>query len=162
MEAPRSETVMNGTKADRSSDRELVVTRVFDGPARIVFEAWTKPELLMRWWVPKSFGFTFVSCELDVRVGGMYKFVFSHPQFDEPMTFFGRYVTVEPPSKLVWTNDEGSGAVTTVTFDERGGKTYLELRELYPSKEALDEALEIGNGYPEQFNELDAVLKSLA
>jgi uncharacterized protein YndB with AHSA1/START domain len=165
MDATRSEPlVTNDTEADRRSERELVFTRVFDGPARIVFDAWTKPDLLMRWWAPKSFGITFLSCEADVRPGGTYKFVFGHPQSDEPMAFVGRYLEVQPHSRLVWTNEEGEqGAVTTVTFEERDGKTHLVLRDLYPSKEALDEAIASGSvsGYPEQFDELDTLLKSL-
>jgi uncharacterized protein YndB with AHSA1/START domain len=138
--------VVNDTTTDRRSERELVVTRVFNGPARIVFDAWTKPELLMRWWVPKSFGISFLSCEADVRPGGTYKFVFAHPQSDQPMAFVGRYLEVEPPSRLVWTNEESEqGAVTTVTFEERDGRTHLTLQDLYPSREALDELLETLN-----------------
>src|SRR6478736_6781743 len=91
------------TTVERKSDRELVVTRTFNAPARIVFEAWTKPELLKRWWVPKSFGISFVSCDSDVRVGGKYRFVFSHPASEQPMAFFGRYIEVKPHSRLVWT-----------------------------------------------------------
>jgi uncharacterized protein YndB with AHSA1/START domain len=149
---------------DRRSDRELVVTRVFDAPARIVFDAWTTPELLMRWWAPKSFGITFLSCEADVRPGGTYTFVFGHPQSGEPMAFVGRYLEVKPHSRLVWTNEESEeGAVTTVTFEERDSKTHLVLRDLYPSKDALDEAVASGsvNAYPEQFDELEALLESL-
>ena len=162
----RSDTAVAGnvTEADRRSERELVFTRVFDGPARIVFEAWTKPELLMRWWAPKSFGITFLSCDADVRPGGTYKFVFGHPESGQPMAFVGRYIEVKPYSRLAWTNEESEdGAVTTVTFEERDGKTHLTLHDLYPSKEDLDEAVASGNvsGYPEQFNELDALLKSL-
>ena len=165
MDATRIETVAaNDTKTDRPSERELVVTRVFDGPARIVFEAWTKPELLMRWWLPKSFGITLLSFDADVRPGGTYKFVFGHPESEQPMAFVGRYIEVKPHTRLVWTNEESeNGAVTTVTFEERDGKTYLMLRDLYPSKEALDEAVASGstNAYPEQFDELDVLLKSL-
>ena len=165
MDAARTETVAaNDTTTDRRSERELVVTRVFDAPARIVFEAWTKPELLMRWWAPKSFGITFLSCDADVRPGGTYKFVFAHPQSEQPVAFVGRYIEVEPHSRLVWTNEESDdGPVTTVTFEERDGKTNLVLQDLYPSKEALDEAIasESISGYPEQFSELDALLKSL-
>ena len=165
MTAARSDTVAPlDTRIDRPSERELVVTRVFDGPARIVFEAWTTPELLMRWWAPKSFGVTFLSCETDVRPGGTYTFVFAHPESGEPMAFVGRYIDVQPYSRLVWTNEENdSGPVTTVTFEERDGKTHLTLQDLYPSKEALDEALASGSvsGYPEQFDELEAVLKTL-
>ena len=118
----------------------------------------------MRWWAPKSFGITFLSCEADVRPGGTYKFVFGHPQSEQPMAFVGRYIEVNPHSRLVWTNEESDdGPVTTVTFEERDGKTHLVLHDLYPSKEALDEALASGSvsGYPEQFDELDALLKSL-
>src|ERR1700753_1194112 len=103
----------------RTSDRELVATRTFDGPARIVFEAWTKPELIMRWWAPASFGISFLSCETDVRTGGSYRYVFRHPASGEPMAFFGRYIEVAPNARLVWTNEEEEdGAVTTVTFEE--------------------------------------------
>jgi uncharacterized protein YndB with AHSA1/START domain len=152
------------TTTDRRSEREVVVTRTFDGPARIVFDAWTRPELIMKWWAPKSFGITFISCEADVRTGGTYRFVFGHPAFDQPMAFIGRYLEVEPPKRLVWTNEESEeGSVTTVTFEEEDGRTHLVLHDLYPSKAALDEAMASGsiNGYPEQFEELDALLKSL-
>src|SRR5215468_9955910 len=132
----------NRTTVERKSERELVVTRTFSGPARIVFEAWTKPELFKRWWVPKSFGLSLLSCEMDVRVGGGYRLVFSHPASPEPMAFFGKYLDVTPHSRLVWTNEEGgdNGAVTTVTFEEKGGKTLLVMHDLYPSKEAFDAA----------------------
>ena len=131
----------NRTTVERKSERELVVTRTFNGPARIVFEAWTKPELFKRWWVPKSIGVSLLSCEMDVRVGGRYRLVFGHGA-SEPMAFFGRYLEVTPHSRLVWTNEEGGdgGAVTTVTFEEKGGKTLLVMHDLYPSKEALDDA----------------------
>jgi len=156
----------NTTTVERTSDREIVVTRTFDAPAEIVFAAWTRPELLMRWWVPKSFGMSFVSCEADVRTGGTYRFVFRHPDFEEPVAFFGRYVEVTPPSGIAWTNEEGAdGPVTTMTFEERDGKTHLVLTELYPSKEALDEALATGSSgtdaTPEQFEQLDEVLVAL-
>lgn len=153
------------TKTERTSERELVITRTFDCPARLVFKAWTTPELLMRWWTPPSFGITFISCEADVRTGGTYRFVFSHPQLDQPMAFHGRYLEVDPPHKLVWTNEEnGTGSVTTVTFEERDGRTYLTLTDRHPSKEALDAELESGavGGYPEQFNQLDALLPELS
>src|SRR6476661_8594629 len=116
-----------GTRVERKSERELVVTRTFKGPARIVFDAWTKPELLKRWWMPKSFGVSFLSCETDVRTGGTYRFVFSHPSAAEPMAFVGRYLEVTAPTRLVWTNDEGEepGSVTTVTFEEGDGETLV-------------------------------------
>jgi uncharacterized protein YndB with AHSA1/START domain len=167
MDALRSEPapISNDTTTDRRSEREVVVSRIFDGPARIVFEAWTTPELLMKWWAPKSFGITFLSCEADVRPGGTYRFVFGHPQSEQPMAFVGRYLEVDPPKRLVWTNEESEdGSVTTVTFEERDGKTHLVLHDLYPSKEALDEAMASGGigGYPEQFNELDGLIMDLS
>src|SRR5512145_2768559 len=156
----------NRTTVERKSQRELVVTRTFDGPARIVFEAWTRPELLERWWAPKSFGLTLLSCEADVRVGGRYRLVFSHPAAPKPMEFFGRYLEVTPHSRLVWTNEEGgdNGQVTTVTFEERGGKTLLVMHDLYPSKEALDGAIASGStagDMGETFEQLDELLLTL-
>ena len=158
-------TMKNRTTVERKSERELVVTRVFDGAAQIVFEAWTKPELLKRWWAPRSFGVSFLSCEADVRTGGTYRFVFSHASSEQPMSFFGKYVEVISQSRLVWTNDEGDqgGAVTTVTFEERGGETLVVLRDLYPSKKALDDAIASGStsGAGEQFEQLDQLLVAL-
>src|SRR5712675_919095 len=144
----------NHTTVERKSEREIVVTRTFNGPARIVFEAWTKPELIKRWWVPKSMGMSLLSCEADVRVGGTYRFGFAYGT-SEPMAFFGKYLEVTPHSRLVWTNEESAeGAVTTVTFEEKGGKTLLVMRELYPSKEALDGAIAgMEGGMPEQFEQ---------
>jgi len=154
--------VKNRTTVERQSDREVVVTRTINGPARIVFEAFTKAELLKRWWVPKSLGMTLLSCEVEPRVGGTYRLVFAHDP--EPAAFFGTYVEVQPYSRLAWTNDEGGegGSVTTVTFEEKGGKTLVVLRETYPSKEALDAA---GTGATdamgEQFDQLDELLVAL-
>ena len=152
----------NRTTVERKSEREIVVTRTFNGPARIVFEAWTKPELIKRWWVPKSMGMSLLSCEMDVRVGGKYRFEFGHEASKEPMAFFGRYLEVTRHSRLVWTNDESDGgAVTTVTFEERGGKTLLVFHELYPTKEALDANAGMENGMAETFAQLDELLLTL-
>ena len=155
--------VKNRTSVERKSDREVVVTRTVNGPARMVFEAFTNAELLRRWWVPKSMGMTLLSCEVDARVGGKYRL-----EFDvggaEPAAFFGTYVEVKPHSRLAWTNDEGGegGAVTTVTFEENDGRTLVVLRETYPSKEALDAA---GTGAAEAmvetFDQLDELLVTL-
>src|SRR5437868_10629844 len=167
MEKISTETkpIKHETTVERKSDRELVVTRTFNGPAHVVFNAWTKPELLKRWWAPKSCGISFLSCEADVRTGGTYRFVFSHPSAAQPMEFFGRYVEVTPPSRLVWTNDEGEepGAVTTVTFEEKAGETLVVMHDLYPSKQALDDAIASGStsGCTEQFKQLDEVLLTL-
>lgn len=148
---------------ERKSDRELVVTRTFDGPARIVFEAWTKPELFQQWWVPKSMGMFLRSCEMDVRVSGRYRLVFGHDASNSH-EFFGRYLEVTPHSRLVWTNDEGGdgGPVTTVTFEEKGDKTLLVLHELYPSKEALDAGAGAADAMSEQFEQLDELLVTLS
>src|SRR5271170_209912 len=152
----------NPTTLERKSERELVLTRTFNGPARIVFEAWTKPELLKRWWVPKSAGVSLLSCELDVRVGGRYRFELGHVD-SKPMAFFGRYIEVIPHSRLVWTNEESEdGAVTTVTFEEKGGKTLLVMHELYPSREALDRTIAgMEGGMRETFEQLDELLVTL-
>src|SRR6476646_5649415 len=161
MEARKqSEPVMKRTTVQRKSDRELVVTRTFDAPARLVFEAWSKPELFKRWRVPKSMGMTLRSCEMDVRTGGKYRL-----NFGDGMDFFGRYIEVTPPSRIVWTNEEGGedGSVTTVTLTEKGGKTLLVMSEVYPSKAALDAA---GTGAQEATNEtfgqLDELLVELS
>lgn len=154
---------MNGTVVERKSERELVVTRTVNGPARLVFEAWTKAELFRRWWVPKSCGLTLLACEMDVRVGGQYRLVFSHE--GSTMEFFGVYREVTPPSRLVWTNDEGDAGttVTTVTFEEMGGRTFLTVHDLYPSKEALDAAVANGatSGLPESLAQLEEFLGTL-
>ncbi|MGV9005528.1 MAG: SRPBCC family protein [Brevundimonas sp.] len=149
------------TIVERTSDRELVATRTVAAPPPLVFEAWTKPDLVMRWWAPRSFGLTFLSCEIDARTGGSYRFVFGHPASDQPMAFFGRYLEVSPPSRLVWTNEEAAdGAVTTVTFEEMDGRTRVIVHDLYPSKDALDDAIASGStgAWPEQFEALDDLL----
>jgi len=165
MEATRESEptpVKNRTTVERKSEREFVVTRTFDAPARLVFEAWTRPELLKLWWVPKSMDMSLLSCEADVRVGGTYRFVFGHDA-SETVAFFGRYLEVTPPSRLVWTNEEGDGgeAVTTVTFEEKAGQTLLVLHERHPSKEAVDGAIGFGEGLRETFVQLDALLATL-
>jgi uncharacterized protein YndB with AHSA1/START domain len=153
------------TTVERRSDRELVVTRAFNAPAHIVFEAWTQPELLKRWWAPRSFGLSFLGCETDVRTGGSYRFVFAHASSEKPMEFFGKYTEVVRPTRIVWTNDEGGegGNITTVTFEERGGETRVVMHDLYPSKEALDNAIASGStgGAEESFEQLDEVLITL-
>ena len=151
----------NETTAERKSDRELVVTRTVNGPARLVFQAWTRPELFRQWWVPKSFGLTLLSCDMDVRVGGGYRLVFKHPASGEPMAFFGKYIEVIPNARIVWSNDESpDGAVTTVTLEEKDGKTLIVMHDLYPTKEALDAAMESGSTswFSETFEQLDAFL----
>jgi uncharacterized protein YndB with AHSA1/START domain len=149
----------HSTTVNRASDRELVVTRMFDAPAHAVFNAWTTPALMQQWWAPQSFGMVLSACEMDVRVGGRYRFEFATAG-PAPMVFFGRYLEVVPGSRLVWTNEESDGgAVTTITFDERDGRTLLTMHELHPSKQALDEAFDGTNACaPEQFAQLDGLL----
>ncbi len=166
MDANSATEQHNPTTTERTSDREVVVTRTVNGPARIVFEAWTKPELLQRWWMPRSYGVSFVSCDIDARTGGKYRLVFSHPDAPEPMAFHGRYLEVTPYSRLVWTNEEAgdNGQVTTVTFEEQDGRTHIVVHDLYPSKAALDEAIESGSasGFSEDmFAQLDELLAEI-
>ena len=162
--AAGKESEAQRTTVRKTSDREVVVTRTFDAPARLVFEAWSKPELFRKWWVPRSMGMTLRSCEMDVRTGGTYRLVFGDDPAN-PMAFFGRYLEVVPNKRIVWTNEEGgdAGSVTSVTFEERDGKTLLVLSELYPTKEALDAA---GTGAQDALNEtfgqLDELLAELS
>src|SRR5262249_50038537 len=160
-----SAPIKNPTTVERKSERELVVTRTFGAPARVVFEAWTRPELFRRWWAPQAGGLTILSCEMDVRTGGTYRLVFGHPASEQPMAFFGRYIEVTPHARIVWTNDEGGegGAITTLTFEERGDETLVVMQDLYPSKEALDAAIASGStsGTGEQFKQLDELLVTL-
>lgn len=152
-------TKENETLIERKSELELVVTRTVNAPARIVFEAWTNPELFRRWWVPRSYGLNLVSCELDVRVGGQYRLAFLHE--GSTMEFFGTYLEVTPPSRLVWTNDEGDAGqtVTTVTFDESDGKTTLTIHDLYPSAEAVETGST--GAMPEVLNQLEELLAGM-
>ena len=161
MESERT-SMKNETTIERKSELELVITRTFNGPARLVFDAWTQPELLKKWWTPKGYGFEFLSCEIDARTGGRYKFVFGGPQFPKPMEFFGKYLEVVPGSKLVWTNEEGieGGEVTTVTFEEiAGGKTRVVMHERFATKEALEtDGMGAAEGMKVTFGQLDEML----
>ena len=150
------------TRVERRSERELLVTRTFDASVRLVFDAWTKPELFKLWWAPKSSGVPLLSCDMDVRTGGGYRVAFGRDEASSRV-FFGKYLDVVPLSRLVWTNDEGGdGAITTVTFEERDGRTLLALQELYPSKQALDESfVGMEDATPEQFEQLDDLLTTL-
>jgi uncharacterized protein YndB with AHSA1/START domain len=154
-------TTKNPTAVERRSERELVVTRTVNGPARLVFEAWTKADLFRQWWVPRSYGLNLLSCEMDVRVGGRYRLAFRHQ--DSTMEFFGTYLEVTPHSRLVWTNEEGDGGVTvtTVTLDGIAGRTTVTVHDLYPSKEAADAAGGSTNAMPEALDQLDELLVSL-
>lgn len=149
------------TAVSRKSDLELIATRVFDAPAHLVFQAWTRPELFARWRVPKSLGMSLLSCEMDVRIGGRYRLEFGHLSTEQPMAFFGIYKDVVPNALLVWSNEESEdGAITTVTFTEKDGKTHLVLVERYESKEALERNAGGIEALPEQFTQLDECLLS--
>lgn len=155
----------NQTNAERKSDRELVSSRIINGPPHLVFEAWTNPELFKKWWVPKSAPITLTSCEMDVRTGGTYRLVFSAG--GQSAEFFGKYLEVTPHSRLVWSNDEGgadAATITTVTFEEIKGTTLVTVCDLYPSKEALDDALATGSSgaMPEQLEQLERLIKGSA
>ena len=153
----------NRTSVERKGDRELLITRTFDAPPSVVFRAWSRPELFQRWWVPKSAsGVALVSCDMDVRTGGKYRLEFGAGGSDT-MAFYGKYLEVVPDERIVWTNDEGEeGAITTVTFEDRGGKTLLNFHEIYPSKEALEEALQgSAAGLPDQLEQLGQLLSSI-
>jgi uncharacterized protein YndB with AHSA1/START domain len=158
----KATAMANQTTVVRKSDRELVITHSVNAPARIVFQAWTRPELFQRWWVPKSSGMTMFSCQMDVRTGGSYRIELGQDPA-KTCAFFGKYLEVIPNARIVWTNDESDqGAVTTVTFEENGGKTLVVFHELYPSKEALAAAIEgMEGGMPEQFAQLDEFLASV-
>ena len=153
----------NRTAIERKGDRELVVTRTFDAPPATVYKAWSRAELFQHWWMPKSVtGVSLVSCELDVRTGGKYRLEFGAGG-SETMAFYGKYLDVVPNERIVWTNDEGEeGAITTVTFEDQDGKTLLTFHELYPSKEALEEAMQgSAAGLPEQLDQLDELLSAM-
>jgi uncharacterized protein YndB with AHSA1/START domain len=149
----------NGTTIQRKSERALVVTRTFDAPPHTIFAAWTRPELMKRWWAPKSSGVPLLSVEVDVRVGGQYRYVFG-TEPAKSFAFFGHYTEVIPNARLVWTNEESDdGAISTLTLTEKDGKTLLVFSELYPTKEAADRACEgMEEGMPEQFAQLDELL----
>ena len=163
MDERASATPLNKTQVERTSDRDMVVTRTFDAPPHVVFKAWTTRELFMRWCAPKSMGVPIRSCEMDVRTGGSYRLEFGHDAANA-FAFFGTYLDVIPNARLVWTNAESAdGAVTTVTFADQGGKTLLTFHDLYPTKEALDEAFDgMPDIMPEQFDQLDVLLANQA
>jgi uncharacterized protein YndB with AHSA1/START domain len=153
---------MTETRTERLSAREVLTTRNFNAPARIVYAAWTTPALMLRWWVPQSMEMTLLSCEMDVRVGGKYRLLFSHPAAPEPIAFFGTYQEVVPNARLVWTNEESpDGAITTVTFEEKDGKTILRMHEHFPSEEAFEANGGMENALPETFGQLDELLQTL-
>jgi len=160
-QTPNAAAAQNRTTVERKSDRELVVTRTFDAPPQMVFKAWSDPELFRRWWVPEGGPVSLVACDMDVRTGGKYRLEFGAGE--DTMAFYGKYLDVVPGERIVWTNDEGEeGAVTTVTFEDQGGKTLLTFHEVYPTTEALEEAMQgAAAGLPTQLDQLEALLSEL-
>jgi uncharacterized protein YndB with AHSA1/START domain len=151
----------HAASAERLSDTQTQVQRRFAAPAARVFAAWSKPELFRQWWLPASFGMTMVACEMDVRTGGTYRLEIGHPDHDQPMTFFGRYLEVVLDQRIVWTNEEGdSGQVTTVTFAPDRDGTLLTVTDTFPSKQALDDEIASGamGAMPQQLDQLDQLL----
>ncbi len=160
-QATSNQALRNATTVERKSDRELLVTRTFDAPPHIVFKAWSQADLFRRWWVPEGAGMSLLSCDMDVRTGGTYRLEFG--MGENRMAFHGRYIEVIPDERIVWTNEEEQdGAVTTVTFEEQGGKTLLTFHESYPSAEALEEAMTgAAAALQTQLDQLEALLPTL-
>lgn len=157
------ESPLGGTAVERRSDRELVVTRRFAAPIHLVYRAWADPALFRQWWIPRSYGMTLVSCEMDIRKGGTYRLEIGHPASDQPMAFFGTYLEVVPDERLVWTNEESpEGAITTVTFATVDGLTEVSISNLFPSAQALEQELESGacDGTRESLGQLESFLQS--
>jgi uncharacterized protein YndB with AHSA1/START domain len=160
-------TSKNQTTMELKADRELVITRTFNAPARIVFDAWTKAELVKRWWAPKSHGVSIAECNADVRVGGSYRYVL-RPKEGDDIAFSGKYTEITPHSRLVYTQffepmRDAGAVIVTITFEEQGAKTRLVSHELYPSKEAREAALGSGmeHGMRETMDQLDELVASL-
>jgi len=157
----------NQTAMELTSDLEIVITRTFNGPPRIVFEAWTRPELVRRWWAPKALGVSVVSIDADVRVGGRYRYVLQRGDGGGEVAFSGTYREVAPPSRLVYTQafepypDE---VIITITLTERDGQTDFVSHELWPSKEIRDMAMSTGmeKGMRMTMDQLDELVASLS
>jgi len=149
-------------KVTTPTDREIVMTRVFDAPRRLVFDAFSKPELLKRWFGPR--GWSLVVCEVDLRVGGGFRFVLRGPDGKE-MGMRGVYREIAPPERSVhmesFDDFPGESQVTAV-FVEEGGKTTLTATVLYPSREVRDAVLKSGmeHGAAESYDKLNELLAS--
>ena len=162
---------MNQTTMELKGDREIVIERTFNGPAHIVFDAWTRPELVARWWAPKQRGVSVVRCEADVRVAGRYRYHLRHPHGE--FAFSGEYVDVTPPARVVYTeifeptasgSQPGDAAVTvTVTFTERGGQTHVVSHSHCPTPQVRDAIIASGmeSGMRETMDQLEMLVESL-
>jgi uncharacterized protein YndB with AHSA1/START domain len=133
-------------KVTTPSDEEIRLTRLFDAPRQLVFEAMTKPEHVKRWWGRLGEGYSVPVCEIDLRPGGKWRFVNRHPGGE--VAFYGEYREITPPSRLVFTEifEQFPDSVSVVTseFTEEGGKTRLTATVRYPSKEVRDMVLGSG------------------
>ena len=147
------------------SDREVVITRMFDAPRRLVFDAWTRPEHVPHWMgFPE--GWTMPVCEIDLRVGGGWHFVWRKDDGSE-MAMRGTYRELSPPERIVNTESWGPEwpeTTNTLVLTERDGKTTATLTILYPSKEARDMALGTGmkDGLDVSYQRLAAYLQKLS
>jgi len=153
----------NRTVSEVRGDLELVITRTIDGPPRIVFDAWTRLDLLVRWWAPSRAGVPGEGFALDLRPGGKWRSVLKLHTGDE-LAFSGTYLEVVPPSRLVYTSvfeprPEAGEVMCTVTFEDRDAKTLVTLREVFPSRAALEAALR--SGMDESLDQLDDLIASL-
>ncbi|MDB5432111.1 MAG: ATPase [Caulobacter sp.] len=140
------------TASESVADREFIMTRVFDAPARLLFQAYSQPQHLMKWFGPVGWPLTL--CEVDFRVGGRYRFAMTGPSGEQNIPFGGQYLEIVPDRKIVFDNTfEAPGSETmvmTVTFEEAGGKTTLTLNTLFGSV-AMKNG-HIGGGFEEGTN----------
>jgi len=150
-------------KVTTPTEREIVMTRVFDAPRRLVFDAFSKPELLKRWFGPR--GWSLAVCEVDLKVGGGFRFVLRGPDGRE-MGMRGVYREIVPPERSVhmesFDDYPGESQVTAV-FVEENGKTTLTATVLYPSKEVRDIVIKSGmeHGAAESYDKLAELLASM-
>jgi uncharacterized protein YndB with AHSA1/START domain len=150
-----------------AGDREIVMKRSFAAPARFVFDAWTKADLVAKWWAPEKCGVAMVACEADVRPGGKWKYTLRNPDA-EVVSFYGEYREVTAPSRLVYTETfskypDSPPVIVTVTFEERDGRTEMTSTQLYPSKEVREMVVATGMefGANETMNQLEVLLRSM-
>ena len=158
---PAKNSTMNVTTP---SDREVVVTREFDAPARLVFEAWTNCKHLPHWLLGPE-GWTMPKCEVDLRVGGKYRFGWFRPETGKGFEMYGSYVEIDPPGRLVSTESmEGAPGETlnTIILEEIEGRTHMTLTIVYDSKEFRDMVLKTGmtRGMEASFDRLSGYLES--
>jgi uncharacterized protein YndB with AHSA1/START domain len=158
---------MDRTSMKLEGDRVIIISRTFNAPARIVFDAYTRPELVKRWWAPKSRGVALSLCEADVRVGGKYRYVLSVR--GEEIGFSGEYTEVTPHTRLVYTQifepmAEAGAVICTIQLEEREGKTFFVSHESYPSPEARQATIDAGmeGGMRESMDQLDELVASMA